>query len=127
MSKDVHLVSLTKPDYQPANTMRDLKKYTSKKIEEAIRQNGFESRRDWMLRMCKRAGEKNSNNKYFKFWQQNNHPVELYGNATLKQKLNYFHENHVRVGIVYETRYYKYSSAMNYCTTIKGKIELEVV
>ena len=45
--------------------MRDLKKFTSKKIEEAIRQNGFESRRDWMLWMFKRAGEKNSDNKYF--------------------------------------------------------------
>ena len=79
MSKDVHLVSLTKPDYQPANTMRDLKKYTSKKIEEAIRQNGFESIRDWMLGMFKRAGEKNSNNRYLQFRQQDNHPIELYG------------------------------------------------
>jgi len=30
-------------------------------------------------------------------------------------------------GIVYETWHYKYSSAMDYCTTIKGKIYLEDV
>lgn len=49
MSNHVHLIARTKPDYQLADTMRDLKKFTSKKLEEAIRQNGFESRRDWML------------------------------------------------------------------------------
>ena len=27
--------------------------------------------------MCKRAGEKNSNNSKFQFWQQHNHPIEL--------------------------------------------------
>ncbi len=41
----------------------------------------------------KRAGEKNSNNKFFQFWQQDNHPIELYGYETLKQKLHYLHDN----------------------------------
>ena len=59
----------------------------------------------------KRAGEKNSNNKYFQFWQQDNHPIELYGYETLKQKLNYHHKNAVRSGNVYETWHYKYSSS----------------
>ena len=65
MSNHVHLIARGKPDYQLMDTMRDLKKFTSKKIKEAIRQNGFEGRRDWMLWMFKRAGEKNSNNKSF--------------------------------------------------------------
>ena len=59
--------------------MLNLKKFTSKKIEVAIRQNGLETRRDWMLGMFKRAGEKNSNNRYLQFRQQDNHPIELYG------------------------------------------------
>ncbi|MGI8637440.1 MAG: transposase [Segetibacter sp.] len=67
MSNHVHLIARSKPDFQLADTMRDLKKFTSKKMEEAIRQNVFESRKDWMLWMFKRAGEKNSNNKYFQF------------------------------------------------------------
>ena len=66
MSNHFFLIARGKPDYQLVDTMCDLKKFTSKKIEEAIRQNGFESRRDWMLWRFKRAGEKNSNNKYFK-------------------------------------------------------------
>ncbi len=52
MSNHVHLIARSKPQFQLADTMRDLKKFTSKKIEEAIRQNAFESRKDWMLRIA---------------------------------------------------------------------------
>ena len=45
----------------------------------------------------------------------------------VKQKLNYMHENPVRAGIVCETWHYKYSRAINYCTNLKGKIDLELV
>ena len=127
MSNHVHLIARSKPDIELADTIRDLKKFTSKKIEEAIRQNIFESRRDWMLWMFKRAGERNINNKNFQFWQQDNHPIELYGYETLKQKLNYLHENSIRAGIVYESWHYKYSSAIDYCTDMNGMLELELV
>ena len=127
MSNPVHLIACSKPKFQLADIIRDFKKFTSKKIEEAIRQNACESRKDWMLWMFKRAGEKNSNNKYFQFWQQDNHPVELHNYEILRQKLNYLHENRVRAGIVYEAWHYKYSSAIDYCTNEKGKIELELV
>src|SRR4051812_13875295 len=90
---------------------KSIKTSLYKSLLEASIQIG---RKDWMLWMFKRAGEKNSNNKHFQFWQQDNHPVELYGYETLKQKLNYLHENPVRAGIVYETYHYKYSSAIDY-------------
>jgi putative transposase len=60
--------------------------------------------------MFKRAGERNSNNKNFQFWQQDNHPIELYVYETLQQKLNYLHDNPVRAGIVYESWHYKYAA-----------------
>jgi len=47
--------------------------------------------------------------------------------AELKQKLNYLAKNPVRAGIVYESQHYKYSSAIDYCTTMKGEINLELV
>ena len=127
MSNHVNLIARCREGFQLPDTIRDLKKFTSKNVEEAIRQNRFESRKNWMLWLFKRAGEKNNNNKNFQFWQQDNHPVELYGYETLKQKLNYLHENPVRAGIVYETWHYKYSSAIDYCTNVKGKLELEHV
>lgn len=127
MNNHVHLISRCKTSFVLPDVIRDLKKFTSRKIEEAIRQNTSESRKEWMLWMFKRAGQRNSNNKDFQFWQQDNHPVELYGYETLKQKLNYLHDNPVRAGIVYETWHYKYSSAMDYCTCMSGMLELELV
>jgi putative transposase len=108
-----------------ADIIRDLKKFTSKQIEQAIRENTFESRKEWILWMFKRAGQRNSNNKNFQFWQQDNHPFELYGQEMLQQKLLYLHENPVRAGLVYETRHYKYSSAVNHYTNMKGSLELQ--
>jgi hypothetical protein len=42
---------------------------------ESIIANPKESRREWMLWMFKRAGERNSNVKNYQFWQQNNQPA----------------------------------------------------
>ena len=46
MSNQVHLIARSREGFQLADTMRDLKKFTSKKMEEAIRQNTFESTKD---------------------------------------------------------------------------------
>ena len=72
-----------------------------------------------------RAGKRNSNNKVFQFWQQDNHPIELSNPGMLKQKMDYLHENPVRAGIVFEPQHYVYSSAVDYCTNQKGSIVIE--
>ena len=46
MSNHVHLITCSREGFQLADIMRDLKKFTSKKIEEGIRQNTLESRKD---------------------------------------------------------------------------------
>ncbi len=108
-----------------ADIIRDLKKFTSKQIEQAIWENTFESRKEWMLWMFKRVGQRNSNNKNFQFWQQDNHPFGLYGHDMLQQNLLYLHENRVRAGLVYETWHYKYSSTINHYTNMKGLLDLQ--
>ena len=125
MTNHVHLIMSAKKDFIISNILRDLKKYTSKQIFHAIEENPKESRREWMIYMFERAGKRNSNNKDFQFWQQNNHPIELSTPAMLKQKLDYLHENPVRAGIVYEPQDYVYSSAIDYYTTRKGLIEIQ--
>jgi putative transposase len=79
MNNHVHLISRCKPGFVLPDVIRDMKNFTSRKIEEAIRKNTFESRKEWMLWMFKRAGQPNSNDTIFQFWQQDNHPIELYG------------------------------------------------
>lgn len=115
--------------------MRDFKKYTSKQIDQAISENPFESRKEWMLWIAclaksagfNRAGQRNSNNKNFPFWQQDNHLFELQGNDMLQQKLLYMHDNPVSAGLVYETWHYKYSSANDYHTGMKGLLNLQLL
>ncbi len=53
-----------------------------------------------MLWIFKKAGEKNSNNKNFQFWRQDNHPEELISNKFKDQKLEYIHNNPVESGLV---------------------------
>ncbi|RYG03120.1 MAG: transposase [Chitinophagaceae bacterium] len=127
MSNHVHLVASAKEDAELFNIIRDLKKYTSKIIIASIESNTQESRKDWMLWMFKRAGAKNSNNKVYQFWQQDNHPIELSTNEMVTQRLNYLHENPVRAGLVTEAQYYKYSSAVDYYEERKGLVPITLI
>ena len=48
MSNHLHLVAASKADFNLSDTMRDFKKYTSKKITTAILTEN-ENRKEWML------------------------------------------------------------------------------
>ncbi len=94
--------------------LRDFKKFTSKEIVRSIKENKEESRREWMLEIFAREGGKNSRNKDFQFWRQDNHPQELYSSKFILQKRNYIHNNPVEAGIVEKPEHYLYSSAKDY-------------
>jgi putative transposase len=113
MSNHLHWLISAK-NHDPSEILRDFKKYTSKKIITAIENNQFESRRDWMLRIFKEHGEKNSRNSNYQFWRQDNQPKECYSSAFILQKLNYIHNNPVVAGIVDRPEDYLYSSARDY-------------
>ena len=125
MSNHVHLIGSAKTGFTISDILRDLKKFTSKQIVRAIKENPKESRKEWMIYMFERAAKRNSNNKDFQFWQQDNHPIELSNPGMLKQKLDYLHDNPVRAGIVFEPQHYIYSSAVDYCTNRNGRILIE--
>lgn len=57
------------------------------------------------------AGEANSNNKEYQFWQQHNKPIELATNEMIDRYMNYLHENPVKAGYVEHAEDYVYSSA----------------
>jgi putative transposase len=113
MSNHVHMIiGTTKMEMQ--GIIRDLKKHTSKEIVKAIRENPQESRKNWMIWMFEREGKGNPNNEYHQFWQQDNHPIELFSNEVMQQKLDYIHNNPVKAGWVDQPEHYLYSSARNY-------------
>ncbi len=124
MTNHVHLIISSKTN-KIEDIVRDLKKYTSKKIIAAIRENPTESRKEWMLNLFSYAGQNNNNNTEFQFWKQDYHPIELNTAEKLKERLNYLHENPVRSGLVWEAWHYKYSSAIDYYTNEHGLLAIE--
>ena len=79
-----------------------------------------------MLWLMERAGKKNSNNNDYQFWQQDNHPIELWDNYMMDQKLEYLHMNPVLSGFVDRPEAYVYSSARNYAGE-KGLLDIQFI
>lgn len=118
MSNHVHLIA--RSEKEPlSDILRDHKKFVSGNIITSIKDHP-ESRRNWMLCQSEfiedfsSAGKKNRNNTNYQFWQQENHPIVLYSNEVMQQKLDYIHNNPVRAGLVDEPWHYRYSSARDY-------------
>jgi len=123
MTSHVHLIIDTHGNNME-DILRDLKRHTSEKLRSVITTNNKESRKEWMLWMMQRAGQKNSNNSHFQFWRQNNHPVELSTPEVIHQKLDYLHNNPVEAGFVLRPEDYMYSSATDYYTERPGLIDI---
>ena len=113
MSNHVHLLVKAR-DENLSDVLRDFKKFTSKQIIQAIKENEKESRRDWMLKIFKEQGTINSRNKEYQFWRQDNQPKECYSPSFSVQKMDYIHQNPVGAGLVEKAEDYLYSSARNY-------------
>lgn len=126
MTNHAHLLARSKEGHRLSDTLRDLKKYTSKQIINAISENPHESRKEWLLTMFSNVGRYNPNNTKYQFWRQDNHPIETFTPAVVQQKLDYIHNNPVVEGIVEHPEHYIYSSATNYAE-MGGLLEVEIL
>lgn len=113
MTNHVHLI-VSSSENDLSDILRDFKKFTSAHILKTIKDSSVESRKDWMLNLFREAGKWNARNGGFQFWQQDNHPIELYSGKFIWQKINYIHENPVCAGMVAKPEHYLYSSAKDY-------------
>lgn len=114
MTNHLHLMaSARNREITMSDILRDFKKYTSKRIVEAV-QAERESRRNWLLYRFEYAGKYAPKNKIYKFWQDGNEAKEIRTPEFYQQKLTYLHDNPVRAGIVEYPDEYLYSSARNY-------------
>ena len=113
MTNHIHMVVNTHEPFLLKDTIRDLKKFTSKEIIDKI-QSEPESRREWMLRLFEEEALPSKKHKYYKFWQEGNHAIELYSEKFVWEKINYIHNNPVKAGLVKQAHEWVYSSATNY-------------
>ncbi len=119
MSNHVHLIIRAQEGYTLEGILRDYKKFTSKEIIRAIKENPVESRREWLLEQFKTKDG-------FTFWQGDNHPIELWSNEVIDQKLSYIHQNPVEEGLVFKAEDYRYSSACDYAGE-NGMLDILVI
>ncbi|MCB0807289.1 MAG: transposase [Bacteroidales bacterium] len=125
MPSHIHLI-FKDANNKPSKLLKEFKTCTSKQLKKEIEANPQESRKEWLMDMMKEAGLKNSNVKSHQFWQQHNHPTELWSNYVIDQKLDYLHNNPVEAGFVDEPVHWKYSSARDYAK-IKSYIKVELI
>jgi putative transposase len=120
MSNHIHLLAQSEAG-DLSDIVRDFKNHTSKKFLDVVNDN-VESRSDWMKIVFEYHG-KFKNKQSNQIWTHENHAEHIYSDKFLKQKINYIHENPVRLGIVEKPEDYLYSSARNYAD-IEGVIDV---
>ena len=113
MSNHLHLIISAKEN-NVSDVLGDFKRFTSKQLTKSIIEHPGESRKEWIVEIFKKAGESNSRNANYQFWQQDNQPKIIYTLDFATQKLAYVHNNPVEAGIVEKAEEYIYSSARDY-------------
>ena len=126
MSNYVHLIFSSIKDEKPEMILGSFKRFTSKAIVAAIKENLQESRKDWLLKQFEEAGNKSSNVKQYQLWRHDNKPIELWSNNVIDEKLNYIHNNPVEEGLVFKAEQYVYSSAIDYAGE-KGLMDIVLI
>ena len=122
MSNHIHILARSSSG-ELSNTVRDFKKFTSKRIIESITEGSHESRRDWILRLFSHAAKRQNKEGEFQVWTHENHAIEVTSNSFIESKVDYIHNNPVRAGIVKCAEDYLYSSASVYSGD-EGMVEI---
>jgi REP element-mobilizing transposase RayT len=124
MSNHVHLIAQSSNGCL-SDCIRDIKKFTSKKIVQTILKTP-ESRREWMINRFKSKASQHNRNNFFQVWTHENHAIQLYSNEFIKQRIEYIHNNPVKAGIVQYPEDYLYSSARNYAS-LEAPIDIPIL
>jgi len=122
MTNHVHLAFSSIGENKPEQILGDFKRHTSKALVKAIGSDPKESRKEFLLETFKKAGEKSSNVNKNQFWRHDNHPIEIWSNKVISEKIKYIHDNPVEAGLVFRPEDYRYSSAVDYSGE-KGLLE----
>ena len=114
MTNHMHLVFRSTGEDKPEYLLGDFKRFTSRKVIQAIIENPKESRKEWLLEQFKKAADHCSNVNENQFWRHDNKPIELWSNKVIAEKVRYIHNNPVEEGLVFRPEDYVYSSARDY-------------
>ena len=114
MTSHVHLIFRSIEEQNPELLLGDFKRFTSRSVIKAIKENPRESRKEFLLDYFKKEAQKTSNTTNNQFWRHDNQPIEIWSLKVFEQKIDYTHNNPVEEGFVFRSEDYKYSSATDY-------------
>ena len=126
MPNHFHLICSFINNANPGMVLKNIKSFTAMKIINAIINNPQESRREWMLDLFEKNGQRMKSNFRFQFWQHENHSILLGNKEMHNQRIDNLDENPERAGFVKHPVDWKHSSAIDYYTE-EGKGLLELV
>lgn len=118
MSNHLHLIASCRAPHRLEAAMRDWKHFTATKILDYLKDTTQpESRREWLLYLFSYFAVGKKDKQTYQVWQHDNHPIELYSEHVIAQKMDYIHLNAVRAGLVELPEHWQYSSAPFYAAT----------
>lgn len=126
MTNHLHILAGVRDNISIGDVLRNFKKFTSKKIINAIQENPQESRKEGLLNRFNFRAANDKKITGFKFWQEDNHVEKINTYEFFKQKCDYIHQNPVKQEIVERPEDYLYSSARNY-SGLKGLLTVIVI
>jgi putative transposase len=126
MSNHLHMVVQAKEGHHVPLMMRELKKYTTKKMFDAIAAEP-DLRKDWILEKFEQFGQRFNKIEKCHLWQNCSNPVYIDASNTqmIHDHIIYIHENPVRDKIVSHPEDYIFSSARDYAG-VKGLVKVHI-
>ena len=125
MTSHIHAIISAQVGHNLVGIVRDMKKFTSKKLVALIKEIP-ESRREWLLAKFSHKAKRTSRGQDYLLWQEGYHAKQIETNEFLDQKLEYIHLNPVVAGFVSNPEDYVYSSARDYAGE-KGVIPVDLL
>lgn len=124
MTNHLHFIGSCYDPFRMSDFLRDFKKFTSKKLADAILEIN-ESRKEWLLDKFSFEARKTGRADNYKIWRDDNHAINMTDIDPI-EKLEYIHDNPVRAGIVEYPHEYLYSSASDYSGK-RGLVKIELL
>lgn len=96
-----------------SDSLRLLNGVAARRVIQYLQENGFDQS------LFKLRGEIRAKNHKHSVWQHHPDSLEIFGEETFKQKVDYIHMNPVRAGLVSDPLEYRFSSARCWEGSIK--------
>ncbi len=118
---DNHLHLMVSSD-NLSQVIRDFKRHTAREILALARQED----KQWLLKQFEFFKSVHKGKSQHQVWQEGFHPQAIITEDMLRQKVDYIHNNPVKLGLVDRPEDWRYSSARNYFGQ-DGVLEIDLV